>query len=344
MTLIGRRREQDILTQLYTSDKAEFLVVYGRRRVGKTHLIKTFFHEIFTFYVTGTAGESRNAYKTQLNHFAEALADYGHREKPQLENWQEAFRHLCELIENAPKGKKVIFIDEMPWLDTPRSKFISALEYFWNSFASSRGDVLLIACGSAASWMTKKILQNRGGLHNRVTMRMQIAPFTLSECEQYHASNGIVMNRYQMLEAYMILGGIPYYLSLLNPRMSLAENIDNLFFVQGALLEGEYTALYRSLFKEAGAHMEIIAALAAKKKGLTRKAIEKAARLSDGGGLTRILSELELSGFIRKYRAFAKKEKGVIYQLIDPYSLFRFTFIDDNNDPHFWQKYSITSG
>jgi hypothetical protein len=345
MPLIGRKREQEILSKLFTSQKSEFLAVYGRRRVGKTFLIKEYFQNRFSFYVTGIAKGSRSGYKDQLRHFAEALNEYGLDEKPALSDWGEAFNYLRILIGNDKhQGKKVIFIDEMPWLSTPKSGFVQALEYFWNSFAEGRKDILLIACGSATSWMYKMLLQNSGGLHNRVTMRMLITPFTLAECEQYYRENNIVMSRYQMAEAYMILGGIPYYLSLLNSRMGLAENIDNLFFAQGALLEGEYTALYHALFKEAGAHMAIVEALATKNKGLTQDELCSAAKITKGGRLTRALGELEQSGFIRRYKAFQKKERGAVYQLTDSFTLFHFNFILQNNEPHFWQKFSISPG
>jgi AAA+ ATPase superfamily predicted ATPase len=342
MALIGRKKEQRELERLLTSGKAEFLALYGRRRVGKTWLIKEYFNNQFTFYATGVPCMG---YRAQLSNFAEALADYGATEPPQLTDWLDAFRKLRQLIEEkVSKEKKVIFIDEMPWFDTPRSKFVPALEYFWNNFAAARADILLIACGSAASWMTEKVLRNQGGLHNRVTMRMNIAPFTLQECEQYYNENGIVMNRYQMVESYMILGGVPYYLSLMDSRKGFAENVDDLFFGKGALLDGEYHVLYRSLFDNSDIHHKIVENLSKKTKGLTRFEIEKAAKTSTGGGLTKALTELELSGFIRKYSAFSKKVRGALYQLIDPYTLFYFNFIQRNNDEHFWQKYSITPG
>jgi AAA+ ATPase superfamily predicted ATPase len=343
MAFIGRDKERGILTQLFESDKSEFLALYGRRRVGKTYLIREFFKGKFTFYVSGATGEPGTGLREQLDNFADALSDYGYGDTLGLENWAQAFRCLKELIESKQNDtKKVLFIDEMPWLDTPRSKFISALDYFWNSFASARKDVLLIACGSAASWMTDKILNNKGGLHNRVTMRMRLAPFTLSECEQYYSAAGIAMNRYQMVESYMIVGGVPYYLSLMDAKMSLAQNIDTLFFGDSPLLKDEFSVLYHSLFKSAEIHTKIVEALSTKATGLTRKEIEKQTKLSNGGSLTRALTELELSGFIRKYSSFPRKERGAVYQLTDPYTLFYFNFIIDNNDPHFWQRYSIT--
>jgi AAA+ ATPase superfamily predicted ATPase len=342
MALIGREREQAILKQLLASDKAEFLAIYGRRRVGKTYLIREYFRNHFSFYVTGMPEGGR---KSQLANFSEALFDYGAESETALPDWGTAFRKLRELIEGIRSAeKKVIFIDEMPWLDTPKSGFVAALEHFWNSWASGRHDILLIACGSATSWMFEKVLRNKGGLHNRVTMRMNIAPFTLRECEHYYASKGIVMSRYQMIESYMILGGVPYYLSLLDPRIGLAQNIDKLFFSQGALLEGEYQVLYSSLFRDAGAHSKIIEALARRNKGFTRKELMANAKISNGGTLTRTLDELELSGFIRRYKGFSKKERGSIYQLADPYTLYYFNFIEQNNDEQFWQKYSMTPG
>jgi AAA+ ATPase superfamily predicted ATPase len=342
MEIVGREREQAIFAQLLASDKAEFLAVYGRRRVGKTFLIREYFHNRFAFYVTGMPESGRS---DQLANFSDALTDYGADIETVLTNWSDAFRRLRELIENIRTSeKKVLFIDEMPWLDTPKSGFVAALEHFWNSWASGRHDILLIACGSATSWMFEKVLRNKGGLHNRVTMRMDIAPFTLKECEAYYADRGIVMSRYQMIESYMILGGVPYYLSMLDPKLGLAQNIDRLFFAPGALLKGEYQVLYSSLFLGAGAHSRIIEALARKNKGFSRKELMSATKISNGGTLTRTLDELELSGFIRRYKGFSKKERGSIYQLIDPYTLYYFNFIEVNNDEHFWQKYSISPG
>jgi AAA+ ATPase superfamily predicted ATPase len=345
MPLVGREKEKERLARLLASDKSEFLALYGRRRVGKTYLIKEFFNNKFTFYVTGVVGEPNAGFREQLDSFAAALFAHGYIGKPLLKSWADAFHCLEELIESREgSAKKILFIDEMPWLDTRRSRFVPALDHFWNSFASSRKDIVLVACGSATSWIMDKLLKNKGGLHNRVTMRIRLEPFTLKECEEYYSGNGLVMNRYQMVESYMILGGVPYYLSLMDSRLSLAENIDSLFFAKSAPLRDEYEVLYHSLFKEAGTHVKIVEALGTKAKGLTRKEIEKHTGLPDGGSLTRALSELDLSGFIRRYGSFPRRERGAVYQLTDSYTLYYFNFIRKNNDPHFWQKYCITPG
>ena len=212
MEIIGRNEEQDALQQYVDSEKPEFVVVYGRRRVGKTYLVKEFFGQSFTFYHTGLANAKK---EEQLESFNVSLNYYGKMPYPQAKSWMDTLRQLVHLLEHSKKrGKKIIFIDELSWLDTPRSGFITALEYFWNSWASSRPDILLIVCGSATSWMINKLLKNRGGLHNRVTQRMHIAPFTLRECEEFFQHKKMVIERRSIAESYMIFGGIPFYTTL----------------------------------------------------------------------------------------------------------------------------------
>jgi hypothetical protein len=261
-------------------------------------------------------------------------------------NWLMAFRQLIGLIERKEtKGKKVIFLDELPWLDTPKSKFLMGLEHFWNSWASARKDILLIVCGSAASWMIKNLLNNKGGLHNRTTGRIKLEPFNLAETEAFLKNKKAVFDRYQIVLLYMVLGGIPYYLDNVEAGLSATQNINALCFEKNALLRNEYENLYASLFNRSERHTAVVEALAQKKKGLARVEISKIAGLSNGGGLTRILNELEESTFIRHYRSFGKKEKNSIYQLIDPYSLFYLNFIKRSSpdDEFFWINAHDTS-
>jgi len=347
MALIGRLREQNILAGVMESDDSSFVAVYGRRRVGKTYLIKEFFRNRFTFYVTGIVGSPHTDMRTQINNFATALREYGGENAvPEKANWMDSFAALRRLIEATPGGeKKVIFLDEMPSLDTPRSGFLDALDLFWNSFASSRHDVVLIACGSASSWMISNVINNTGGLYRRVTTRLAIEPFTLHECEQYLNSRHIIMNRPQILECYMILGGVPFYLSLLNPELGLAENIDNLFFANNPLLDKEFDILYTSLFRTQGAHKQVVEALSSKSIGLTRQEIADRLKMSEGGRLSQVLRELEESAFLRSYRCFPNVERNTIWQLIDPFTLFHlYNVKKNNNDPHYWQKFMASPG
>jgi len=343
--MIGRLEEQAVLQDLLQSDKAEFLAVYGRRRIGKTFLIREYFHDHFAFYTTGIPNEEGITLKDQLANFHESLKKYGDGSDSAPGSWSEAFRRLREMMEGIrTTEKKVIFIDEMPWLDTQRSKFIPALDFFWNSWASARTDILLIACGSASAWMSEKLLRSSGGLHNRVTMRMHVKPFTLRECEEYYDSRHIVLSRRQMVENYMIFGGVPYYLTLFHERRGAAENIDRLFFGEDALLQGEYDILFRSLFRNPDLHKRIVSALCSVRKGMTREEILKKAKISDGGTFTSALEDLERSGFIRKYRAIGKTRRNALFQIIDPYCLFYNTYITANNDSSFWQKHMISPG
>ena len=250
MSLIGRLEEQRELQRYCESAEAEFVVIYGRRRVGKTYLVRRFFDERFAFYATGVAGGRKT---TQLKGFNAMLRRSGG--KGTAKDWFDAFEQLRDLIESnevvrdESTGKMVVFIDELPWLDTARSGFLEALEFFWNSWASAQSDLLLIACGSATSWIIKNLLNNRGGLHNRVTGVIRLAPFTLAETEQMLHSNGLALTRREVMEAYMVFGGVPYYLRLLNRRYSLVQNIDLLCFSQSGRLRNEFDALFRALFR-----------------------------------------------------------------------------------------------
>jgi AAA+ ATPase superfamily predicted ATPase len=336
MDIVGRKRELEWFAGFMQSSEAEFIAVYGRRRVGKTFLIRRFFNDTFAFYVTGVAKEDR---ASQLEVFHQALERYGASTLPVPSSWLEAFNALRRLIEGSTiPGKKVIFIDELPWLDTQHSGFLTALEFFWNSFASARSDVLLVVCGSATSWMINNLIHNHGGLYNRVTGRLLLQPFTLAESAEYLKAKGVVYNNYQLAENYMIMGGIPFYLKQLDKRYGFAQNIDNSCFAANGLLRDEYTELYRSLFKNPRHHMVIIEALSSAAKGLTREDLLKLSKLPDGGSLSKTLEELEQCGFIRTYTPFGAKKKGSLIQLIDFYSMFYITFIRENSNPHFWTR------
>lgn len=339
---IGRQREIQKLNELWQKDRSEFVAVYGRRRVGKTFLIRNTFRDRISFLVTGLASASK---VQQLGNFhAELLKRSGGRDlgKP-AKDWFIAFRQLIELLESQGETqKKVIFLDELPWLDTRNSGFLSALEHFWNHWASARPDILLIVCGSAASWMLNNVIHNRGGLHNRITERIRLEPFTLRECEEYFKEKNAIFDRYQLLQLYMVFGGIPFYLDRVDPTMSATQNINRLCFGGDSFFRQEFDSLYASLFNRAEKHSAIVEALAAKNKGLTREELIHHTQLPNAGSTTRIISELEESNFIRVYRPFGKSIKNSLYQLVDLYSLFYLKFIReaDPDDDQFWLNMS----
>jgi AAA+ ATPase superfamily predicted ATPase len=261
MELIGRKNEIRELQRFHASDRPELIVVYGRRRVGKTYLIKEHFKNDFAFYFTGTVGTSNAAH---LRNFDEAIAEYGGEAAPASANWHNAFGKLRALLFAQGEGRKVVFMDEMPWLDAPGTDFLTAFDYFWNSWASAIPEILFILCGSSTSWITKKLFRNRGGLHNRVTGRIYLAPFSLGECEEFFKSRRVEITRYQMLESYMVFGGIPFYLNLFDKGLSFSQNVDRLCFSSTASLKDEYKELYHSLFNKPQRHMRIVEALAAR--------------------------------------------------------------------------------
>ena len=340
--IIGREKERELLNQYIDSNESEFIAIYGRRRVGKTFLIRKMFGERLAFYMTGMDNVTM---QDQLLNFTLELRKFSGKDIPVPENWLYAFNSLATYLESLPNGNKIIFMDELPWMDTPKSKFISALEHFWNSWASNRSDIKLIVCGSATSWMIDKLINNRGGLHNRLTHRMAIEPFNLQECEQYFEAKGFGYSQKEIAECYMIMGGIPFYLKQMQKGLSVAQNIDRLFFEIGCALDGEFDNLYIALFKFSENYIRIVEALASKGKGLTRQEIIQQTKLPNNGGLTTMLKELESCGFIRQYEPFAKQKKDILYQLTDFYSLFYFRFIQKNRyrDEHFWTN-SLGSG
>ena len=339
--LVGRNEELRLLKHAVLADESKFVAIYGRRRVGKTFLVREAFQYNFAFYHTGVANESKTI---QLAEFKKSLAKYGLSKRGVLKTWYDAFDQLATLLEQSAEKKKVIFIDEMPWMDSPRSNFLAALEYFWNSWASARKDILLIICGSATSWIINKVIKNHGGLHNRVSVRIHLKPFTLHECELYAQSLRLQFNRRQILEGYMIMGGIPFYWSQLDNSKSLILNIDQLFFSEDGMLRHEFDDLYDSLFKQPKPYLEIIKALATKKVGMNRTEILKSTKLLDNGKFTEYLEGLEYCGFIRKYCCIGMKTKNALFQLMDNYTLFYYRFIKDSvgNDPHFWSKIAGT--
>ena len=340
--LIGREKEIQELRQAYDSGESKFVAVFGRRRIGKTYLVREVFQDDFAFTYSGMAQAST---KEQLQRFYLTLKDRGFKGGSYPNNWIEAFYMLEQYLEGLPEGKKVVFLDELPWMDGPKSSFMPAFENFWNAWASARKDILLIVCGSATSWMVKKILKNRGGLHNRLNNQIHLQPFNLHECELYAKSINLPLERQEIMEAYMVFGGIPFYWSLLNKSLSLPQNIDTLFFGRTPKLGNEFKELYSSLFKQSEPYLDIITALAKKKIGMTREEIITNANLATNGQLTKYLEDLENCGFIRRYQAIGSKTKNALYQLIDNFTLFYFKFMEGkkNTDANYWSKIQMAS-
>lgn len=331
---IGRKKELQLLHEIQNDDSSHFLAIYGRRRVGKTFLIREAFGYRFAFQ---HAGLSEGGMKEQIFAFVSSLRDAGYEVKKKPKNWLEAFEYLKDLIRKSSEKKKIIFIDELSWMDTPKCDLMVALENFWNGFASARKDIVLIVCASATSWMLSKVVHNKGGLYNRLTEQIHLRTFCLGECEEYVKNSGLAFNRNQILQYYMIFGGVPYYWGILKKGLSLSQNIDRILFERDAPLRDEFKYLYASVFKKPENYVKIIEALGTKKVGMTREEIINAAKIPNSGDLTTKLEELESCGFIRKYYAFGMKKKNAVYQLMDCFTLFYFKFLKSQpTDEHFW--------
>ncbi len=336
--IIGRENEIKRLDRAMAEDEAQLIVVYGRRRVGKTFLINNYFGDSFSFKFTGSENQKNSE---QLKNFVFELNDTAHSEYRVPKDWTEAFFALRTYLESLDNSsKRVVFFDELPWMDKFKSGFLAAFEWFWNSWGATQKNLIFIVCGSATSWMVEKLDENKGGLFNRQTCRLFLEPFDLRHTELYLNSRGINWSRYDVVQVYMIMGGIPFYLRLLDRELSLNENIDNIFFGKRAELWNEFDHLYHTLFSNSEQYIKIVSALSGKRSGLCREEIVQGTGLHANGALSKMLSDLEKSGFIRVNKFFGNKKREVRYQLSDYYSLFYFRFIKDNygKDEHFWSN------
>lgn len=338
--IVGREEEIKLLNKYAESGKAEFVALYGRRRVGKTFLVNQVFKDRLTFSMTGVLDGDKNA---QIHAFTDALDIYGQPTNKQPKNWYEAFQMLRHFLADKNKKNKpcIVFIDELPCFETRKSDFVSALGYFWNSWASLQDNMMLIVCGSATSWMMKNIIDNHGGLHDRITHEMHLKEFNLHETEEYLCAYGFPWDRIMIMQTYMAIGGIPYYLSLLDPAESLAQNIDRLFFKADGEMRREFKRLYKTLFASPEPYIAIVEALFSKKKGMTRDEIAKSIGTNANGYLTKMLQSLVDCDIVRFYNVKNKtiSTRNGLYQLLDFYSLFYLHFIKKQpTNEHFWTQ------
>lgn len=347
MKIIGRRREQEYLLSLYRSKKSEFAAIYGRRRIGKTFLINNVFEEQFAFKHTGLSpydGNNKISMADQLQAFHYSLLRFGKDEgSPAPKNWLEAFYQLEKLLTAKADGKKqVVFIDELPWMDTPKSKFIPAFESFYNGWAGARDDIFLIICGSSSSWIIKNIINNKGGLYDRLTCQMKLLPFTLKETEEFLRFKEVEMERYDIVRAYMAFGGIPYYLGYVRPGLSIEQSIDEAVFRENAPLKGEFERLFNTLFTHSDKYIKIVRMLSGRNYGFTRAEISQKTGISVGGGLTVCLEKLAEADFVEAYRPVFSATRENYYRLKDCFCIFWLRFVDGKTgkDSHFWQNNS----
>lgn len=334
-TIIGRKQEQEELLRLYRSDRPEFVAVYGRRRVGKTFLIKQVLKNRITFQHTGVSPVDQkgtnNRMKTQLESFYYSLLSHGLEGFMKPGSWMEAFYQLEQLLIKLDDGsRQVVFIDELPWMDTPRSGFLPAFENFWNNWCSGRDNMMLVVCGSATSWILENLSRNKGGLYGRLTAEMKLMPFTLKECEEYFVNAGIKLSRYDIVQSHMVFGGIPYYLSCFQKAQSFEGNTDRILFGRNPRLKDEFNRLFNAIFGNSEDCKKIVRLLAKRHHGFTREEIANAIHLPLGGGLSDTLAALAESDFVLRYTPYGENGKVERYKLIDNFCLFWLNFVEPN--------------
>jgi len=340
--LIGRDVEKKLLQNALDSGSPELIALFGRRRVGKTFLIRRYLEKHLVLDFAGTL-DAKLA--DQLENFKKALGKAAGNEKlyQTQSNWPDAFDQLVHCL--TPKlatGKAVVFLDEFPWLNTHKSGFLTAFDHWWNSWGNTQNNLVVVICGSAASWMIKNIVNNKGGLHNRITRKIRLLPFTLEETEKYLQARKVNLDRYQILQLYMVMGGIPHYLKEILKGESSAQAIDRICFTKDGLLETEFKNLYHSLFDNATKHLAIVQVLASNNSGLTRSEIIEKAGLSSGGTITDLMDELIESGFVMAWQPYEKKSRDTIYKLSDEFTHFYFKFMERNRSggKGTWQSFS----
>jgi uncharacterized protein len=344
--IVGREKELEQLQAIYDSQDPQFLAIYGRRRIGKTFLISEFFKDKGVYFeITGMKNGTMAEQLFQFSFEYSRQFDPEKRISPP-KNWAKALNLLYEAIEKIdPKKKVILFFDEVPWLASKRSKFLNALEHFWNRYLSRNKNVILIICGSSASWIIRNIVNNRGGLHGRITKKIRLLPFTLSETEKYLQSRHIELDKQQIMEIYMAMGGVPKYLSYITKGKSAAQNINEICFTLNGGLSDEFTNLYKSLFDSYEHHVAVVKTLAKAAEGLTKDELLDKIKLTSGGTSSRIIEELVDAGFLINVPSFNKKRIGGVLRLIDEFSLFYLTWMDEstgmgfeNIDPEYWMK------
>lgn len=345
-SIVARETEIHQLDTLMEEELPQFVAVYGRRRVGKTFLVREYFNDEFAFFHTAISPRELKdrqpelLYRIQLDEFGKTLKLYGYQDDSQIKDWFDAFDRLWRLIQqHSAEERLVLFIDEMPWLDTPRAGFMSALEHFWNRYASGRHKLLLIAAGSATAWMLDNLVNNNGGLYDRTSRDIHVHPFSLSETETYFQKRNILMDRYDIAQSYMIVGGVPYYLSLFEKGKSLAQNIDAVFFERGNKLQKEYDRLFQSMFADNDKFKKFVECISKYRYGVLRTQICKELGITDGGNISEILLSLEESDIITSFFNFGESKRNKYYKLTDPFCLFYLKYVvkHPTNNKTFWQ-------
>ncbi len=332
MDIVSRQDEIESLQQMLDSDIPEFLALFGRRRVGKTFLIRQFFQDkdVVFFNVTGSKDGLMHE---QINHFTERMAEtfYGSADLKEGKNWDEAFKRLTQAMkQQAPGDKKIVlFFDELPWMATHRSRLVQNLDYYWNQYWSDDARIKLVVCGSSASWILNKIVRSKGGLYNRITRKIHLEPFNLPETKEFLKSIGVKLSNKQILLLYMVTGGVPYYLRRVEKGLTAIQIIEKMAFNKKAFLLEEFNNLFDSLFNDGEIYTKIVRMISRHRYGIGKQELmNKLGKHAQGGSTAERLKNLEETGFIMSFMPLYHKKRGVYYRVSDEYALFYLRWIE----------------
>lgn len=332
MKFLIRDKAIKMLNDFFKSKRSEFLAIYGRRRVGKTFLIKNYFIQQKCIFLPIT-GIQNGSFLDQRTACCQQISNifFNGINITIPDSWLQIFEIINNAINSTSKKKIVVlFFDEFPWLATAKSRLLQALEYYWNQFWSNDKRVKLIICGSLASWIIKNIINNTGGLYNRVTYRLALQPFDLYETECFLKNNGVQLTDQQITSIYMVTGGIPLYLEQIKKGLSANQNIDRVCFSSNGLLTNEIEELFKSLFSNSDIFIKLTREIAKHRYGITKSDLSKILDISQSGRLVERLKELEDAGFIMAFLPYQHREKGMYFRVIDEYTLFYFRWIEPN--------------
>lgn len=319
---IGREFERQRIAQIDSMKRASILVVYGRRRVGKTELIEQVFRNrnLLKFEGLESGGQAR-----QIQAFLDQLVQYVGDpliSKLSLANWSDAFQVLAK---HTKEGRWTIFLDELQWMASYRKQLISELKFVWDNYFKQNPQLILVLCGSSPSFMVNRVIKSQA-LYNRSEFEIPLQELSIKETGSFLSSQKRSLR--EVMDAYLNVGGIPEYLSYLNQESSVFLGLCKNSFTRGGFFSSEYERIFTSSLASNPDYKKIIALLS-QKRFATREEIAKHLKTKSGGGLSDLLSNLETCGFIIKYSPFNLAEQSHLtrFAVIDQYLQFYFKFI-----------------
>lgn len=328
---IGRTRELMRLRSTHQKNTASFIVIKGRRRIGKSRLIEEFSKDFDHYYqFEGLAPDQGITDAHQLSDFCSQISHQFNAPKAIYQDWRDAFWAVGERVQN---GKTLLFFDELSWMGGQSPTFLAQLKSFWDNRLSKNPELVFVVCSSASSWIQKNVLSSTGFV-GRISFNLTLRELSLAECNQFWPKH---VSAYEKFKWLSVTGGIPKYLEEMNPKESAENNIKALCFTEGALLVNEFQRIFSDLFmRESPFYESIINILASgpKDQSEIQQQISQAHGKQLYGRVPEYLWELTEAGFISRdytWHLSADRESRLSkYRLQDNYLRFYSKYIKKN--------------